>query len=92
MKRILLSAFISLSMTVNAQSTLTPELLWKFGRVAEPVVAPQGDKAAYSVRTIDLSSGKSNFDIWVVELSTGKSHLMAGETATETNPVRSCIT
>ncbi|XQP85220.1 MAG: alpha/beta fold hydrolase [Candidatus Pollutiaquabacter aromativorans] len=87
MKRILLSAFISLSMTVNAQSTLTPELLWKFGRVAEPVVAPQGDKAAYSVRTIDLSSGKSNFDIWVVELSTGKSHLMAGETATETNPV-----
>jgi dipeptidyl aminopeptidase/acylaminoacyl peptidase len=88
MKSKLLAAFLLLSpLLVKAANTLTPESLWKFGRVAEPVIAPTGDRVAYTVRTIDLESGKSNFNIWVVDMATGKMQLLAGEAATESNPV-----
>lgn len=88
MKKIfLLVGLLIVAVSANAQNRLTAELLWKFSRVSEPVVAPSGDKAAFTVRTIDLVSGKSNFNIWVVDLASGNTSLMAGEAAAELNPV-----
>lgn len=50
---------------------LSPEILWKFGRVSGTVVSPDGNQAAYNVTRYDAGTNKSIVDIWLIDLSTG---------------------
>lgn len=50
---------------------LTPEILWKFGRVSGTVPSHDGLLAAYNVTRYDAATNKSITDIWLIDLTTG---------------------
>jgi dipeptidyl aminopeptidase/acylaminoacyl peptidase len=49
-----------------AQNKLTPETLWKLGRVSDPQLSPDGKMVLYNVRSYSLSENKGNSDIYIV--------------------------
>jgi len=49
-KSILLAGFLTLASAGFAQNKLTPELLWKLGRVGDAVLSPDGKTVVYTVR------------------------------------------
>ncbi len=51
---------------------LTPEILWKFGRVGDPRLSPDGSSAVYSVSRFDHNTDMSKTDICIVDLATGE--------------------
>jgi dipeptidyl aminopeptidase/acylaminoacyl peptidase len=82
MKRLLLlclSAFLILPLT--AQNLMTPEMLWKLGRVSGLGVTKDGKSVIYSVSTPDVEANKSTKKMYSVPLSGG-----AG-VAISTNPI-----
>ena len=50
---------------------LTPELLWKIGRVGLDCVSPDGKYAVYGVQRYDLPKNKSARVLYIVEIQTG---------------------
>jgi dipeptidyl aminopeptidase/acylaminoacyl peptidase len=56
---------------LNAQSRLTPELMWKLGRVSEPVASPDGKEILYGVTYYDTKENKGNRDLYKVPAAGG---------------------
>ena len=50
------------------QQLLTPELLWKVGRVALDCVSPDGNAAVYGVQRFDVVKNKSTRTLYLVDL------------------------
>ena len=48
---------------------LTPELLWKLGRVSDPQLSPDGRSLLYTVRTYDLEANAGSSQIFMRQLS-----------------------
>ena len=75
------------SIRSGAQSlqTLTPELLWKIGRVALDCVSPDGKYAVYGVQRYDLPKNKSTRVLYVVDIKTGETRALTNpeETASD---------
>lgn len=46
--------------------TMTPEVLWAFGRIGNICVSPDGKQVAYTVTYYDIAQNKSNSDIYVM--------------------------
>lgn len=61
-----------LSSVLTAQSKLTPELLWKIGRVNLEDVSPDGRQAVYSVTRFDMASNKSSKVLYLVQIASGE--------------------
>jgi dipeptidyl aminopeptidase/acylaminoacyl peptidase len=66
-----------LSMTILSEAyaqtpILTPELLWKIGRVSLECVSPDGQLAIYGVQRYDVSANKGNRALFVLNLFTGE--------------------
>ncbi len=57
--------------TLSAQTLLTPELLWKIGRVTLEDVSPNGQMAVYGVTRYDMPENKSTKRLFVVNIATG---------------------
>src|SRR5665648_1018527 len=51
---------------------MTPEVLWSFGRVGEPVVSPDGTTVLYSVTNYNIGENKSFRDLYIVPVSGGE--------------------
>jgi len=51
---------------------LTPELLWKFGRVSNPQVSPDGTNILYSVTYYELATNKSRTSLYIVPVEGGE--------------------
>jgi len=82
MKKILLLLSVLLTVTAIAQTNLiTPEFLWKLGRVSDPQLSPDGKEVLYNVRTYSLQLNKGNSDIWKVTIETGAAVKLAGDSA-----------
>ena len=67
--------FLLLSMTFAANisaQTLTPELLWKIGRVGLEAVSPDGQLAVYGVQRYDVGANKGSRALFTVNLATGE--------------------
>ena len=45
---------------------LTPEILWKFGRVTDAQISPDGSTVIYNVTRYDAVTNKSITDIYMV--------------------------
>jgi len=58
---------------------MSPELLWKLGRVGGGSLSPNGEHAAYTVRRYELSENAGKSGIRVVELKTGRDTLVLGD-------------
>ncbi len=55
-----------------AGKKLTPEILWKFGRVGEYAVSPDGKTVAYTVARYSLAENKGRTTVWTVPVSGGE--------------------
>jgi dipeptidyl aminopeptidase/acylaminoacyl peptidase len=65
-----------------AQQTLTPELLWKIGRVGLDDVSPDGQWAVYGVQRYDVAENKGTRGLFLVNISTGESRALTdGQTS-----------
>lgn len=69
--------FFLLSMTIAAEThaqnqMLTPELLWKIGRVGLECVSPDGQMAVYGVQRYDVAANKGSRALFAVNLATGE--------------------
>ena len=63
-----LIALLTLAATTtlaHAQERMTPELLWKLGRVGAPQVSPDGSMVCYSVTRYDIEANSGNADLWL---------------------------
>jgi len=54
-----------------ASDVMTPEVLWSFGRIGEPVVSPDGTKVLYSVTNYNIEENKSYRDLYIVSVDGG---------------------
>jgi len=50
---------------------ITPEVLWSFGRIGDPVVSPDGATVLYSVTNYNVEENKSYRDLYTVPVSGG---------------------
>ncbi|MGI9158423.1 MAG: TolB family protein [Saprospiraceae bacterium] len=65
---------------VSAQSQpLTPELLWKLGRVGLECVSPDGKYAVYGVQRYDVATNKGTRALYSLELASGKTRVLTPE-------------
>lgn len=71
MKRIFLLAFILPGIAI-AQDRLTPELLWKLGRVSGILVSPDGKNILFGITYYDMDANKGNRDLYVISLAGGE--------------------
>ncbi|GAB2969566.1 S9 family peptidase [Hymenobacter coalescens] len=68
---LLLAALAGLAGPALAQQTLTPELLWKLGRLGEMQVSPDRKTVAFTVTRYDLTANRGNSDIYTVPVAGG---------------------
>ncbi|MDI1305791.1 MAG: S9 family peptidase, partial [bacterium] len=71
MKKILFTTLIMMSLNAMAQNVMTPELLWKLGRVTPLGISKDGKNVVYKVATPSVEENKSNSKIYILPLSGG---------------------
>src|SRR5688572_751544 len=71
MYRLLLLFLTVSALTVQAQTTMTPDLLWKLGRISGLGVTENG-KVIYSVSTPDWEENKSSRKMYEIDIDGGK--------------------
>ncbi len=78
---------ISLSLTITAKSDwLTPEALWKLGRVSDAQISPDGNTVVYNIRNFDVQKNKGNSDLWMYDFKTKSAKPIAADSINETSP------
>jgi len=65
---------------------LTPEIMWKFGRVESPVLSPDGKQLAYTVTYYNLKQDKGVTDLYKVSTDGGQPIKLTDEQGSESNP------
>jgi dipeptidyl aminopeptidase/acylaminoacyl peptidase len=70
-KGILAILLLLVSPKIDAQNKLTPELLWKLGRVSEIQLSPDGSKLLYGVTWYSLQENRGNRDLYVIPTTGG---------------------
>ncbi len=70
-KLFLFILFIALIFDLNAQNKLTPEQMWKFGRVSDARLSPDGKTVLYGITYYDLAENKGNRDLFSVSTDGG---------------------
>jgi dipeptidyl aminopeptidase/acylaminoacyl peptidase len=58
---------------------LTPEILWKFGRVSDARISPEGNHVIYSLTRFDYNTNRSRSDICILDIETGETQILTGE-------------
>lgn len=72
MHRTLILATMLAASTAKAQQPLTPELLWKLGRVSAETITPDGQYAVYGVTYYNLEENDSERNLYRIPLNGGK--------------------
>ena len=85
-KSLLLIVCLLASMLIQAQNVIDPEVLWRFSRVSDPRLSPDGSLAVYSIRMVDWKASKGNTDLWLVDVATGKSTILSADSSNESSP------
>jgi dipeptidyl aminopeptidase/acylaminoacyl peptidase len=71
MKKILFLIVITMSITASAQQVLSPETLWKLGRVTALGISKDGKSIVYKVATPSVEENKSNSKYYTVPVIGG---------------------
>ena len=72
----LLSMMTANESTAQNRQQLTPELLWKIGRVGLDCVSPDGQFAVYGVQRYDVPRNKSSRTLYIVDVRTGETRAL----------------
>ncbi len=78
--------FDSLANQPVAETKVTPELLWKFGRVGELKLSPDGKMVVYSVTRYSVSANHGYTDLFVVPVAGGEVKHVTTFEGSESNP------
>src|ERR1051325_2320604 len=70
-----------------AQQKLTPELLWKLGRLSEPRVSPDGKSILYGVTYYNIAENKGNRDLYLLPINGGSPLRLTNSPKSEVNAV-----
>ncbi len=71
MKKILLIPLLMMSLTAMAQNVMTPELLWKLGRVSPLGISKDGKNIVYKVTTPSVQENKSDTKFYILPVNGG---------------------
>ena len=71
MKKILILTLFTMSLNVVAQNTISPELLWKLGRVTALGISKDGKNVVYSVSTPSIEENKSSSKFYTITVTGG---------------------
>ncbi|WP_395047981.1 alpha/beta fold hydrolase [Flavobacterium sp.] len=71
MKKILILILFTMSLNVVAQNTMSPELLWKLGRVTALGISKDGKNVIYSVSTPSIEENKSSSKFYTIPVIGG---------------------
>ncbi|TDE31766.1 S9 family peptidase [Flavobacterium ranwuense] len=71
MKKILLIPLLMMSLTAMAQNVMTPELLWKLGRVTPLGISKDGKNIVYKVTTPSVQENKSDTKLYILPVNGG---------------------
>ena len=71
MRKLFTLALIITALTSSAQQRLTPELLWKLGRLSTPSLSKDKQHVYYNVNTPDVDSNKFNKQGWMIPVNGG---------------------
>ncbi len=55
---------------------MTPELLWKMGRLGSVAISPDGKSVAYAVRRFELAENKGQSTLFILDVASGQSRLV----------------
>ena len=58
-----------MGLTASAQNVMTPELLWKLGRIAPLGISKDGKNVVYKVSTPSVEENKSNSKFYTVAIT-----------------------
>ena len=61
----------------GSADTMTPELLWKLGRLQGGVISPDGTQVAYAVRRYELEENKGTSSVQLVSMDRGERRVLA---------------
>lgn len=71
MKKILLIPLLMMSLNAMAQNVMTPELLWKLGRVTPLGISKDGKNIVYKVTTPSVQENKSDTKFYTLPVNGG---------------------
>ncbi|MDI5948692.1 S9 family peptidase [Flavobacterium yafengii] len=71
MKKILLIPLLMMSLNAMAQNVMTPELLWKLGRVTPLGISKDGKNVVYKVTTPSVQENKSDTKFYTLPVNGG---------------------
>jgi dipeptidyl aminopeptidase/acylaminoacyl peptidase len=72
MKKLIIPVLLLASIGVNAQSRMTPEMLWSLKRVSGEGISPNGDRIYYAAKQYDWHTEKSSTKHYVINTTTGE--------------------
>ncbi len=84
MKKFIIAACLFPVLNLAAQTRLTPEMLFKLGRVSEARISPDGKFVIYNSRTFDISANKGNSDVYRMDATGTNVMRIAGGPEDET--------
>lgn len=82
MKKVIVLLFLFVLTALGSAQTeappnlMTPELLWKLGRVGGVDVSANGKTAVYTVRNYELKENSGTSDLYVLDIATGSSRML----------------
>jgi dipeptidyl aminopeptidase/acylaminoacyl peptidase len=76
-KLIVISGLIIIVLNGRAQNNMTPDLLWKLGRVSAVGVTKDNSGVVYAVSTPDVDQNKSNRKVYYISLKGGTARAVA---------------
>jgi len=77
---------VALTDAEKSAGLLTPEILWKFGRVGEPVLSPCGKMVVYTITYYNLQENKGVTNLYLVNTDGGEPVKLTDEMGSESAP------
>ncbi len=70
-----------------AKGILTPEIMWKFGRVGAPSLSPDGQQVVYPISYYNLAANKGVTNLYLVSSNGGQPKQLTDNKGSESNAV-----
>lgn len=65
------------------QPLMTPEFLWKLGRVSDAQISPDGNWILFNVKKFDLAANAGNADLFLMKTDGSEKRLLSGDKGNE---------
>ena len=76
MALLVLSSFVGSSTAEEVATRMSPELLWKLGRVGNAALSGDGTHVAYTVRRYELEENSGQSSLYVIDLRTNAERML----------------